>query len=191
MRFPHSTGFSAAAPSSAADLAEGQGVRAEGGFVMESYPGQTTARSVAVCSAPPESAAGRPPDTGVFFPEVSRPADSPLLIARGAFFLDEAGCLRVADVTNRGERGYVPLWPPAYELETPDEGVRVTDGKGRVVARVGERVFMGGGGIDRETLEEYGFLDERTMRELFERCPGDNYWMVLGGDVRLPSQGRA
>jgi hypothetical protein len=170
------------------DLAEGQRVRTDytGRDVMGSYPAQTTARSVVTCSGP--TAADRPAETAVFFPELVDPSDGPLLIARGEFSLDGAGRLRVGDVTTRGGLGYVPLWPPQYELETGG-AIRVLDGKGRVVAKVEEDGTMGGGGIDGETLEEYGYPGERTMGELFERCPGNDYWMVLGGTVWLSSQG--
>jgi hypothetical protein len=81
------------------------------------------------------------------------------------------------------------LWAPQYELDTGGDGIRVLDKKGRVVARVGEKVIMGGGGIDRKTLKEHSFMGEQPMRELFERCSGNVYWMVLDGDMHLSSQG--
>ena len=46
---------------------------------------------------------------------------------------------------------------------------------------------MGGGGIDRQTLEGHALMGERPMRELFERCSGNDYWIVSDGDVHPTS----
>jgi hypothetical protein len=126
--------------------------------------------------------------TEVFFPKLKQVEDTPLVVAQGEFFVDEDGCLRVDDVGARGELGFVPLWTPQYELESEGDGIRVVDKKGHTVARVGEKVHMGGGAIGRKDLEEHAFLDERTMRELFERCSGKDYWLVSDRGVNLLSQ---
>ena len=85
--------------------------------------------------------------------------------------------------------GFVPLWTPQYEPDTGNDGIRILDGRGRVVARVGEHVTMGGGGIDRKTLEERDFMEERSMRKLFGRCSGNDYWMVSNGGCAQPRRG--
>ena len=56
------------------------------------------------------------------------------------------------------------------ELDTSGDEASVLDEEGRVAARVGEKVYMGGGGIceDQVTL-----ADERMLRELFECWPGE------------------
>ncbi len=77
------------------------------------------------------------------------------------------------------------LWTPRYEPNTGGGSIRVLDRKGRTVAKVGEKVLVGGGALDRETLGEHDFMEERKMRKLFERCSGNDYWMVADGDVRL------
>ena len=65
--------------------------------------------------------------------------------------------------------------------------MRILDRRsGRVVAEVGKRVIMGGGGITREALRENGIMEEEQVSELFERSPGD-YWMV-GEGVQIPRQ---
>ena len=127
-----------------------------------------------------------PPE--VFFPELKKAELTPLVVAKGKFFLGDRGCLRVNDPGAKGDLGFVPLWTPQYELGTGNDGIRILDGRGRVVARVGEKVIMGGGGIDRKTLEEHDFVDERPMRELFERCSGNDHWMVSNWEVRPTSQ---
>ena len=174
---------------SAADLKKGQRVRADrtGHIVLETAIGQTTARSVVICAEAPvnETTMGSSPDAEVFFPKLKKSVPTPLVMTIGELSVDEAGCLRVADKWARDERGWTPLWTPQYELDTRGGEVQVLDAKGRVVARVGEEVRMGGGGIDRASLEESNFMDERLMRQLFERCPGD-YWIVFAGDVNIP-----
>ena len=69
------------------------------------------------------------------------------------------------------------LWPAKFGLDKRGGSIVVLDGEGRVVARVGDKVEMGGGAVDRRTLEGNEVLDEQTERELFERCPG-TYWLV-------------
>jgi hypothetical protein len=110
---------------------------------------------------------------------------TPLLPLIGKLLLDREGCLRVDDPTfDQDDPGYVPLWPPQYKPDVERGDVQILDGKGRVVARVGEGVDMGGGEIDIATLEEFTFMDERLMRELSERCPG-RYWLVSNGEVKI------
>ena len=117
-------------------------------------------------------------DTGVLFPR-QRPGTEALMSeTSGELVLDDEGCLRVK-TTPEGP-GATPVWPAAFESNTSGGEVSVLDGEGRVVARVGERVYMGGGEIPRHQIE---LADERMRRELFERCPGD-YWIV-GSEVKM------
>ena len=153
------------AGASPGDLEEGQRVRADytGYPLAESYPAQTTARSVVILDSASSAA-------GVFFPKQRPvPIGTPDARGSGELAVDGEGCLRMkADADGAG---YVPLWPADFEL---DGGVpmQVLNENGRVVARVGEEVVMGGGSVGRETLQENEVLDERTKRTLFERCPG-------------------
>ena len=96
----------------------------------------------------------------------------------GELVLDDEGCLRVKTAP-RGP-GAIPVWPAVFELDESGGEVSVLDEEGRVVARVGERVYMGGGEIPRDQIE---LANERMRRELFERCPGD-YWIV-GSEVKM------
>ncbi len=101
----------------------------------------------------------------------------------GKLVLDDEGCLRIEE--HPGHTDTVPIWPAGFELDTSGDEVSVLDEEGRVVATVGEKVYMGGGGVpkDRVTL-----ADERMLRELYKRCPGE-YWIV-GSEVRpLQRQG--
>ena len=50
------------------------------------------------------------------------------------------------------------------------------DARGRLRAKVGERVVLGGGYIKRSIIEQGGVpLEAKVVRELFERCPGSYF----------------
>ena len=120
---------------------------------------------------------------GVFFP-TQRPAKFGYEeLQSGELVRDAEGCLRV-----RYQAGtVVPLWPPGFEPSVRGAEVRVLDAEGRIVGRVGEMITMGGGGIREEALTE-DILDQRTKRELLERCQG-TYFLVQEGTVRMPQRG--
>ncbi len=134
-----------------------------------------------------EGPAAQDPTTGpttaeIFFPK-QRPAKFGYEeLQSGELVRDAEGCLRV-----RYEAGaVVPLWPPGYEPSVGGDEVRILDAEGRIVGRVGEMITMGGGGIREEALTE-DVLDQRTKRELLERCQG-TYFLVQEGTVRMPKQ---
>ncbi len=77
----------------------------------------------------------------------------------------------------------MPVWQANYALGTEGEGIVVLEGEGRVAARVGAKVYMGGGEVG-QALKGINAVDERTKRELSERCPG-TYWLV-GLGVSIP-----
>ncbi len=119
----------------------------------------------------------------VFFPRQQAGGEAMMAEISGKLVLDDEGCLRIEE--HPGHADTVPIWPAGFELDTSGGEVSVLDGEGRVAATVGDRVYMGGGGVpkDRVTL-----ADEGMLRELFERCPGE-YWLV-GSEVRpLQQQG--
>lgn len=133
-----------------------------------------------------------PPTPGgqeeIFFPEVRQEGGLdavPTALGGGELALDDEGCLRML-YGRRPESGWVPVWPPYFEVDTGGGRVRIVDERNdRVVAQVGKGVSMSGGDISTQALRENNIVDERTWRELFERCPpGYSYWIV-GGGVRI------
>ena len=71
------------------------------------------------------------------------------------------------------------LWRCARDVERAGEwdgkverAEEVVDGRGRVRAKVGERVVLGGGYTKQSMLEDGDSLEAKTERELYERCPG-------------------
>lgn len=97
-------------------------------------------------------------------------------LTRGRLVADDKGCLRMSDQYGTAT---VPLWPPKYTPDTKGDEIRVRDAKGKVVAQVGERVTLGGGGVGKDMVKNDRLVNGRTERELFERCPG-NYFLVQG-----------
>ncbi len=116
---------------------------------------------------------------GVFFPK-QLPREGEYLMAelRGRLILDDAGCLRVR---HRGG-SVTPVWLPVLKVDAKGDGVRILDQKGRIAARVGEGVYMGGG--EALALDDLTSVGERTAQELHDRCPG-TYWLVAP-PVRVP-----
>ena len=77
------------------------------------------------------------PEAEVFFPELEESQLTPLL----PLIVGREGCIRVSDSTfDQDEPGYIPLWPPQYELEADGDDARIPDGGGQIAARVGEEV---------------------------------------------------
>ena len=141
------------------------------------------AQDPATTSSSGEATTAASTAAGVFFP-TQRPVNFGYEeLQSGQLVRDAEGCLRV-----RYEAGaVVPLWPPGYEPSVGGDEVRILDAEGRIVGRVGEMITMGGGGIREEALTE-DVLDQRTKRELLERCPG-TYFLVQEGTVRIPQRG--
>lgn len=126
-----------------------------------------------VGTTPETSSDGVP---GVLFP--GRPPGGVDMMSeiRGGLVLDGRGCLRV----NSGGTDSVVIWPAGFGIEGSGRNVRVLDGEGEIVARVGRAIYMGGG--QASPVGVAGL----TRRELRERCPGP-FW-IAAPPVRIPSR---
>jgi hypothetical protein len=71
-----------------------------------------------------------------------------LMLIQGELVLDNNGYLRVS--------GGLILWPYGYSLKIEGKEVWIIDDKGQAVARVGDRVKMGGGEIPKWAEEKIG-----------------------------------
>ena len=89
--------------------------------------------------------------------------------------LDE-GCLRTGSAD-----GDLIIWPPGFSLTTEDDGVQILNETGQIVARVGEKVRMGGGQISYPSV-----LGEYVLRQLPSSCPGP--YLVVGSVPTGPPQ---
>jgi hypothetical protein len=114
--------------------------------------------------------------TEVFFPQQRRPVGiGPAAGAVGKLVVDDDGCIRLKPTPK--DPGYIPIWPAEFELEVAGGEIRILDGMGQVVAKVGEEVDLMGGEAG-SSLEGFGIVDKRTKRELYERCRLRSYWFV-------------
>lgn len=136
--------------------------------------------STAGTSASPAAVSSTVP--GVFFP-VRQPVNGYMMAQiEGKLVLDDRGCLRLR---YEGDGSLVPVWAPGFGVDDSAGEVRVLDAKGRVVARVGDEVNLGGG--EGPPAERLPAVDGRTKRELRDRCPGE-YWLA-SPDVDVIRQG--
>jgi len=84
-------------------------------------------------------------------------------------------CLRIKSVFN-GE-SYLPVWPPGFSSGDDEGEIVICDNEGHIVGRVGREIFMGGGEVSGDRLEQY--LEPAAL----DTCEGP-YWIV-GQGVRL------
>lgn len=118
----------------------------------------------------------------VFFPQ-KKPADPDGLGAsarlRGKLVVDEKGCLRIGP--GRGRPGITPIWPSYYRLSTKGGEIRVLDGEGKFVARVGGRIDTGGGMArypdTTAPLEGGRVVSKQVARKVSRRCPGRYFFI--------------
>lgn len=134
-------------------------------------------------SATPGPAAATAPETtavselggDVVFLNQSESVDHiPTSMGGGELAVDGKGCLRMGPQGDR-RPNFVPVWPPDYSLDAGGERMRILDGEGWVVARVGDEIRVGGG--PASSLEAVVDVDEQQGREIRERCPG-SYFIV-------------
>jgi hypothetical protein len=161
----------------------GTGPAAEGPATTRGTGSTTVASSQAATTeaAPYETEVFRGKE--VFFPRRRTSGLGPSALGHGKLVVDDEGCIRMKPLPQ--DPGLVPIWPSDYELDTEGDKIQFLDGKGKIVAQIGEEVSMGGGQVE---VQRY-VVDARMARELRERCPGGGYWVVTEGFVRMPRQG--
>jgi hypothetical protein len=99
--------------------------------------------------------------TEVFFPQQRRPVGlGPASGAVGKLVVDNDGCIRIKLGPN--DPGYIPIWPARFELEVAGGKIRILDGMGRLVAKVGQEVDLMGGEAG-SSLGGFDIVDERTL----------------------------
>ena len=96
----------------------------------------------------------------------------------GGELLLDGDCLRVGRMNDRYPDPAI-VWPAGFAPHIEDGVVRVRNGAGRTVARVGDEIGMGGGEVSAS------FVSELYYPGMSERCPG-KFW--IAGSVRHPSK---
>jgi hypothetical protein len=108
--------------------------------------------------------------TPPFFPILKAPEPFRLeALAQGKLSLKD-NCLRLTPVLLPGD-GLLLIWPYGYTLKIEGSDVSIVDDSGLVVAKVGEKIKVGGGEITLERAEQYLGVS------LSEKHPGP-YWRV-------------
>ncbi|MDW7727590.1 MAG: hypothetical protein SCH70_10885 [Candidatus Methanoperedens sp.] len=103
-----------------------------------------------------------------FFPTQKNYTELSMLALLEGKLLLEDGCLRVDDNYN----SYLPVWPYGFSLNTDGDVVtEVIDATGHPVARVGDKIKLGGGEIPHEYIVQY------SAELPSDRCSGP-YWIV-------------
>lgn len=130
-------------------------------------------------SANPAAASPTPP--GVFFPQ-----QAALEEERDSMAADLVGQLVLVDrclhVTQRDTgTSFLPIWPPRVTLHQTGTTIEIHDAAGQVVARVGETVFLGGGVVPADALQE---VIQPVSQPVPPDCPGP-YWVVGEDAVSL------
>lgn len=126
------------------------------------------------CAAPDGTMSGR---TSVYFLS-ERENDAPDMAAlfEGTLTLED-GCLRLQNGT---DEGYAAIWPFGFSFQVEGDEVTVLGREGESVARVGERILVGGGEMPGVTAEEIAPYVEQPVR-----CTG-TYWSVASVEERAP-----
>jgi len=115
-----------------------------------------------------------PPE--VAFPEIRVRTMEDLLMDLTGRLEAMDGCLRI--VPPAGGPGYLIIWQPGYFLNDNQGNLEVWDSDGKVVARVGQEITLGMGGLPG------GILKEIFLREpLPAQCP-EPYWLMSGIRVK-------
>lgn len=99
-------------------------------------------------------------------------------LARGKLVLVD-GCIRIQDEGDGSDD--LIVWPAEFDLHLEGDEVRILNGTGQTVARVGDRVEMGGGQVpDSE--------EQRRKLNIPEECQGP-LWIVGEGIERIDDEG--
>lgn len=84
--------------------------------------------------------------------------------------VDDQGCLRLIDERNKANYSYL-VWPPDFGMNFEGGKVRILNGEGRVVAREGKEILVGGGGAAFSGVERQSLPDECRQGPYWQASP--------------------
>lgn len=114
------------------------------------------------------------PVPGLAFPQLRAQSTTFMLALLQGKLAIRDGCLRVSEGDE--DPGSLIIWQPDYFLNDNDGTVEVLDREGKAVARVGERVSMGGGEVSLASVET------QLRGPIPSQCEGP-YWLM--GEIVL------
>lgn len=174
----------------AASLAAACGGGAAPGGSTEQDPGTTgaattpthgTTKEDTTVGPAPDTTSSSPHDSSDLFFPTQEPTEGPRAVMEAltsGTLVVEKGCILLRHEDGSAE---LPVWPPGWNLRTAGREVTILDDAGRVVARVGDVVRMGGGQVTADETEG-GYERLRQSLKIPEECPGP-LWIV-GAEVR-------
>jgi hypothetical protein len=104
-----------------------------------------------------------------FFPVANNQSEFSMTALLGGELVLEDGCLRVKN----GHDNYLIVWPHGFSLSTEGGVIQVIDDTGQPIARVGDRVKIGGG----ECVKPCKHIAIYSTELPSDRCSGP-YWIV-------------
>ena len=130
---------------------------------------QRAARSTA---PPPSSSAASAADREVYLATADKPRRAFLMALAFGRLVQRRGCVVLA---GQGGKAAMVIWPFGYRVEKGGSGrTKIVDDRGRVVARVGERVKLVGG------WGKPSLARKRTALPIPDRCPANGYFGTAG-----------
>jgi hypothetical protein len=96
----------------------------------------------------------------------------PALGIEGILIL-ENGILRISPVDNTDNTSHLPIWPIGFSWRAEDGIITVINNKNEAVARVGDKIGVGGGNVALWVVDRY------TFPPVPKDCPGP-YWLASG-----------
>jgi hypothetical protein len=116
----------------------------------------------------------------VYLPKQPPVAESMAALMEGEL-IEVDGCLRITD--DNYKDGFLILWPSDSDFRVGGEQIEVLNGAGEIVARVGERLRLGGGAMESSRSMER--FDELIPGLAKSNCPGP-YWVA--GEIETLSE---
>jgi hypothetical protein len=98
----------------------------------------------------PETSSQIPPEP--YFPTQKEPAKAYMatLLQGGTLIIDNAGYIRIGTpgLTTSSANGSLIIWPYGYSFKTEGTNIWIISDEGQTVARVGDKLDIGGGFVD-------------------------------------------
>jgi hypothetical protein len=79
-------------------------------------------------------------------------------------------CIRVD--SDEADASYLLIWPPEFNITIENSSIKILNGDGELVARIGDKVHIGGGEIQLLSM-----LDKTIQEQVPRQCPAP-YWII-------------
>ncbi len=120
---------------------------------------------------PPAATASYPSKT-IFFPRQEKKDGERAVmeaLIRGTLVLVD-NCIRI-DESDSGD-SYLLIWPPDFNMTIENGTIEILNGDGEIVAHIGDRVHIGGGGIPSPSV-----YDKPIQEQVPPQCTKP-YWII-------------